>query len=104
MKISRREFLGATALLGGCSASPSLAPSSGRAKRVAAIQTCYYIRSHAYHIAGRFIHGYPVNGVHHQPEHRLVRMCNDQYPAHALSPELAKKKGLEISDTVAPTR
>jgi hypothetical protein len=101
MNISRREFLGGAALLAGCAASPSLAPSTGRAKRVAAIQTVYHLRSHAYHITGRFIHGYPVNGVHHQPEHRLVRMYNDQYPGNDLSRELAKKKGFEISPTVA---
>jgi hypothetical protein len=101
MNLSRREFLGAASLLAGCAASPSLAPSSGRPRRVAAIQTCYYIRSHAYHISGRFVHGYPVNGVHHQPEHRLVRMYNDQYPGNDLSRDLAKKKGFEISNTVA---
>jgi len=103
--ITRRAFLAggsaaAAALATGCASAP--APSSHPpTKRVAAINTVYYMRSHAYHIAGRFIHGYPMNGVHHQPDWKLVRMFNDQYPANDLSRDLAKKKGFEISATVA---
>jgi hypothetical protein len=68
---------------------------------VAAINTVYHIRSHAYHIAGRFVYGYPLLGVHHQPEWKLVRMYNDQYPPNDLSRELAARKGFEISKSVS---
>ena len=40
--------------------------------RVAAINTVYRFRSHAYHIAGRFINGYSREGVHHQPPFKLA--------------------------------
>ena len=102
--ISRREFLATTlpaVALAKAGAVPAFAAAPRRVKRVAAINTAYYLRSHAYHIAGRFIHGYPVNGVHHQPEWKLVRMYNDQYPANDLSRDLARQKGFEISKTVA---
>jgi hypothetical protein len=94
--ISRREFLATSAM-----AAPALAAPPGRLKRVAAIQTCYYLRSHAYHISGRFIHGYPVGGIHHQPSFKIARMYNDQYPHNDLSRSLAPRFGFELSKTVA---
>jgi len=101
MTMTRRAFLGgaAGALAAGC-AGPAPESSRPPSKRVAAINTVYYLRSHAYHIAGRFIHGYPVNGVHHQPDWKLVRMFNDQYPANDLSRALAEKKDFEIAKTI----
>lgn len=96
MTMSRREFLAASAL-----AVPSLSLRPPRIKRVAAIQTVYHLRSHAYHITGRFIHGYPIGGVHHQPAFKVARMFNDQYPGNDLSRDLAPKFGFEISKTVA---
>jgi hypothetical protein len=94
--ISRRDFLGASAM-----AVPALAAPPRRLKRIAAIHTCYYLRSHSYHITGRFIHGYPVGGIHHQPGFRIARMYNDQYPHNDLSRGLAPRYGFEISGTVA---
>jgi hypothetical protein len=106
--LSRRGFLAgsaaaAAALVAGCEHSTSAfaGPSGPPSKRLAAIQTAYYLRSHAYHITGRFIHGFPVNGVHHQPDWKVVRMYNDQFPPNDLSRALAEKKGFEISRTVA---
>ena len=94
--LSRRGFLAgsaaaAAALVAGCEHSTSAfaGPSGPPSKRLAAIQTAYYLRSHAYHITGRFIHGYPVNGVHHQPDWKVVRMYNDQFPPNDLSRALA---------------
>jgi hypothetical protein len=94
--ISRREFLAGSAM-----AVPALASPPPRPKRVAAIHTCYYIRSHSYHITGRFIHGYPVGGIHHQPAFKIARVYNDQYPHNDLSRGLATRYGFEISSTVA---
>jgi hypothetical protein len=94
--ISRRDFLATTAL-----ALPAYASASPRVKRIAAIQTVYHLRSHAYHITGRFIHGYPVGGIHHQPPFKLVRMYNDQYNSNDLSRGLAPKYGFELSKSVA---
>src|SRR5262245_4333139 len=92
--IDRRRFL--DALLGGVTLAgigmtrasaeplPKLAPGA-RLPRVAAINSIYRLRSHAYHIAGRFIFGYTRNGFHHQPPFQLVRMFNHQYPPDDLS-------------------
>jgi len=96
MILSRRDFLGAGAAVLGSAMMPPF-----RGKRIASINTAYYLRSHAYHIAGRFIHGYPIHGVHHQPEWTIARMFNDQYPGNDLSRGLASKFGFEISKTVA---
>ncbi len=103
---SRRKFLG---LLAASAVMPAAirrrpvaaAVPAGPIKRVAAINTVCHIRSHAYPIAGRFIFGYPIDGFHHQPEFKLVRMYNDQYAANDLSRGLAAKHGFEISKTVA---
>ena len=74
--LTRRKFLGASSavMLGGSwlSAQEAASPKSPatdpvRRPRVAAINSIYRLRSHAYHIAGRFIHGYTRNGFHHQP-------------------------------------
>ncbi|MGD9647055.1 MAG: hypothetical protein AB7U73_15195 [Pirellulales bacterium] len=118
---SRRQFLAsqATALAAGALAAtrtsarpargadpagtsnatpPAAAPA---VKRIAAVNTVYRIRSHAYHIAGRFIFGYDREGFHHQPPFKLVRMYNDQFPDGDLSRDLAAEHGFEIAPTVA---
>ena len=69
--------------------------------RVAAINSIYRLRSHAYHIAGRFIHGYTINGLHHQPPFQVVRMFDHQQPADDLGPEVCKKHGIELCSSVA---
>lgn len=75
--------------------------SKPKLPRVAAINSIYRLRSHAYHIAGRFIHGYTINGLHHQPPFRLVRMFDHQQPADDLGPEVCKKHGIELCSSVA---
>lgn len=72
-----------------------------RLPRVAAINSVYRLRSHAYHIAGRFIHGYTINGLHHQPPFRLVRMFNHQQPPDDLGPEVCRQHGIELCSSVA---
>ena len=103
---SRRNFLVAGSTLAAASwLSPhlghTLAADDTPLPRVAAINTIYRLRSHAYHIAGRFIHGYSREGKHHQPPFKLVRMYNDQYPESDTSRDLAKQKGFEIANSVA---
>jgi hypothetical protein len=70
-------------------------------RRIAAVNTVYRKLSHAYHICGRFLHGYLKDGFHHQPPFRLVRMYNDQHPANDLSRGLAERHGFELSRAVA---
>lgn len=110
MKANRREFLD-TALAGaalgmaaGFPLTTALAdppPKNGVLPRVAAINSIYRLRSHAYHIAGRFIYGYTREGVPHQPPFKLVRMYDDQTPADDLGPAVCAKHNIELTRTVA---
>jgi len=75
--------------------------ADGELPRVAAINSIYRLRSHAYHIAGRFIHGYTIHGKHHQPPFKLVRMYNHQSPPDDLGPDVCRKHGIELCQSVA---
>lgn len=122
----RRRFLrflrassGAAALCSGAAAANMLANPFGasfdvraanaaeaaakKPLRVAAINSIYRLRSHAYHICGRVIHGFQRNGFHHQPALKLVRMYNDQYPDDDLGREYGKRYGVEVCDSVEQT-
>ncbi len=94
--VTRRSFLAAGAALATATA---LGARPQAVRRLASINSVYWVRSHAYHIAGRFIHGYGIQGFHHQPAFKVARMFNDQYPANDLSRDLAKKKGIELTKT-----
>ncbi|MBI3463558.1 MAG: hypothetical protein HY000_10945 [Planctomycetes bacterium] len=111
-QLSRRDFLDAAVattaagmLASGLAETAAFAqPAECRSDelpRVAAINSIYRLRSHAYHIAGRFIHGYSREGVHHQPPFKLVRMYNDQYPADDLGRAVCKQHGIELCRTPA---
>ncbi|HEV3004524.1 MAG TPA: hypothetical protein VGX78_08675 [Pirellulales bacterium] len=113
MPCSRRDFLSSASLGALASiatpilpapadepAEPNAAPAK-ELPRVTAINSVYRYKSHAYHIAGRFIHGYQREGVHHQPPFRLTRMYNDQYPKDDLGREVCRRHGVELSKTVA---
>ena len=109
---SRRQFLTSSSLglsgLGILSAfgnddSPkNKSSSAGRTgrPRVAAINSVYRLRSHAYHIAGRFIHGYTRNGFHHQPPFDLVRMFNHQHPENDLGPRVCQIHDIELCSSI----
>lgn len=103
--LTRRGFLGASsaALVGGTLAMADDVPAtkgSVRKPRVAAINSIYRLRSHAYHIAGRFIYGYTRNGFHHQPPFELVRMWNHQQPKDDLGPLVCKTHKIELTKTI----
>src|SRR6187200_2988307 len=57
-----------------------------RPLRVAAINSIFRLRSHAYHIVGRMVFGFQKDGLHHQPSLQVVRMYDDQAPADDLGP------------------
>jgi hypothetical protein len=78
-------------------AAPPARPK--RTLRVAAINSIFRLRSHAYHIVGRLVHGYPVDGFHHQPDVRVVRMFNDQSPADDLSDGFCRDHGIRLCKT-----
>lgn len=63
-------------------------------KRVAVITTTYGYLSHAYHIAGRLIHGYQKNGQHHFPNIEIASMHVEQIGPKDLSVNICKQHGI----------
>jgi hypothetical protein len=116
---TRRHFLemtGATvgmAGLGGASPSGLLAaaetatqPDSGARPKVAALASVYYYLSHAYHIVGRFLDGFPVYDgrpeVLHRPPFEIASLFIEQATAETdLGRAKAHRHGVRLSPTIA---
>ncbi len=105
-RASRRDFLTSVAAGLSCAASglPALAaPAAQRPKRLAVVTTEWRSHSHAWHMAERFLNGYPVKGRWHRPPLEVVSACVDQTPQKDLSRDRAKEFGFTIYPTVAET-
>ena len=76
-----------------------LPDDASRAKklRLAAINSIFRLRSHAYHIVGRMVYGFQKDGFHHQPNVQVVRMFNDQTPKDDLSRGFCNRHGIELA-------
>jgi hypothetical protein len=59
--------------------------------------------SHAYHIAGRFIRGYPRESQFHVPKHFVRSMYVDQIPDNDLSREEAQIYDVKLAKTIDET-
>src|SRR5262245_2019151 len=111
--LSRRMFLGTAAAtsfaagLEGDFAGPASARSAlgqdlpitaapRKPLRLAAINSIFRLRSHAYHIVGRMVYGFQKDGLHHQPNVQVVRMFNDQSPPDDLSQGFCQRHGIEL--------
>src|ERR1043166_1847381 len=70
-------------------------------RRLAVVTTTYYYLSHAYHICGRFLHGYLRDGSMHYPDFGIVGMHVEQTGAGDLSASLAKTPGFTLYPNVA---
>src|SRR5262245_7037051 len=92
-RLTRRKFLASAAALtltGAAAegatekaASPhTRPPRPDRADRkpLAVLTTVYRPMSHAYHIAGRFLHGYSLQGEFHVPRQHVSSLYVDQRP------------------------
>src|SRR5216683_4807681 len=106
LRCSRRKFLASAAALTLAGGVPSGArtqdkppaddkpsfvrPDTKGRKPLAVVTTVYRPLSHSYHIAGRFLYGYPRNGEQHVPKHYVHSLCVDQTPDNDLSKELAR--------------
>lgn len=109
---SRREFLRQTAALLGAGAFHQLAGQeipfrtrpprldTANRKPLAVLTTVYRPMSHSYHIAGRFIFGYPLQGKFHVPEHYVHTMYVDQFRANDLARELAKEHNIRLCRSI----
>src|SRR5579885_3428584 len=113
LRCSRRKFLASAAALtlaGGVSAGgepnvlsrtrPALPGPDGR-KPLAVVCTVYRPLSHAYHIAGRFLYGYPRGGQLHVPSHYVHSLYVDQTPDNDLSREAGRECGVRVTRSVA---
>lgn len=65
-------------------------------KRLAVVTTAYHYLSHAYHICGRFLHGYLRQGRMHYPDFAIAGMYVEQQKADDLSQDVAKRFGISI--------
>jgi hypothetical protein len=72
----------------------------GRAP-IAVIATVYRPLSDAYHLVGRFLHGYTRDGRHHVPKQYVASLYVDQTPDNDLSREISKDHGIRSARTIA---
>ena len=100
---TRREFLKqvATGVIAAPWVVPAFAREPARRKRLAIVTTEWRFYSHAWHMAERFLVGYPSGGGWHRPPLDVVSACVDQFPEGDLSRQRAKEFGLTIYPTVA---
>src|SRR5262249_4754218 len=98
--ISRRTFLSVAgaAVLSGAGTRGQLPANR---KKLAVVTTVWTYRSHAWHMAERFLHGYPVGGKWHHPPFEVVSAFVDQTPEGDLSAGRAKEFGFKIYPTIA---
>ena len=99
--LTRRSFLAATGagLLGRSLSFGDDKPAAR--KRLAVVTTLWNYRSHAWHMAERFLHGYPLNGRWHRPAIDVVSAYVDQTPDGDLSRQRAKEFGFTIYPSIA---
>jgi hypothetical protein len=117
-RLSRRKFLAQAAALTVSSGVPAAGAANstelstnyrtrppklsrdGR-KPIAAICSVYRPMSHAYHIAGRFIHGYFRNGRFHTPGQYVHSLYVDQFPTNDLAREIAREVDIPLASNIA---
>lgn len=100
--LNRRSFLTTTGgLTLSALASPAFAQTENQRKRLAVITTSWRYRTHAWHMAERFLAGYPLRGRWHKPGLDVVSAYVDQRPDDDLSPGRAKEFGFTVYPTVA---
>jgi hypothetical protein len=113
LAFSRRHFLqGLAGFAAGCSlpsylmsadlprSQPPPRPDKPP-KKLAVVTTAYHYLSHAYHICGRFLHGYLRDGRMHYPDFGIAGMHVEQVGDNDLSRELSRKHGFTLYQDVA---
>jgi hypothetical protein len=73
--------------------------SSAPRKRLAVVTTEWRYHSHAWHMAERFLVGYPINGHWHRPPFDVVAAYVDQFPEN----DLSRKRSAEFQFPIYPT-
>ena len=72
-----------------------------RRKRMAIVTTEWRYHCHAWHMAERFLVGYPTQGRWHEPKLEVVSAYIDQFPEKDLSRQRSEEFGFPIYDSVA---
>jgi hypothetical protein len=99
---TRRAFIGTVGTgLAGATAAFATERSSGQRKRMAVVTTEWRYRSHAWHMAERFLVGYPIHGHWHHPPFDVVAAYVDQFPKNDLSRKRSAEFGFPIFPSVA---
>jgi hypothetical protein len=96
--LSRRHFFATTAAF---TLAPTLRAADPPKKKLAVVTTVWNYHSHAWHMAERFLVGYPVHGRWHQPPFQVVSAYVDQKGADDLSADRAKEFGFTVYPTIA---
>lgn len=104
--LTRRTFLetiGAGFVGAAITKDASADESVGRRKKLAVVTTEWRYKSHAWHMAERFLVGYPKHGRWHRPPLDVVAAYVDQKPDGDLSQKRADEFGFKIYPTIAET-
>lgn len=80
---------------------PMVRAAGADRKRLAVVTTEWRYRSHAWHMAERFLVGYPKHGNWHRPPFDVVAAYVDQHPDGDLSRKRAEEFGFPIYSTIA---
>ncbi len=102
--LKRRTFLGS--FTAGMTVLPYALAAPFRKderRRLAVVTTEWRYHSHAWHMAERFLVGYPVNGRWHRPPLDVVAAYVDQKPENDLSRSRSEEFGFPIYPTIAET-
>ena len=102
--VNRRAFLASVG--SGLIAVPlarSAESAAGTRKKLAVVTTEWRYHSHAWHMAERFLVGYPVNGHWHRPPFDIVGAYVDQTPKNDLSRKRSAEFGFPIYPSIAET-
>jgi len=96
---TRREFLGTAAAAAGLALG---AAEEKPRPRLAVIATAYHYLSHAYHIVGRFLDGFPLHDGQalHRPDFAIASLFIEQTPANDLGREKARRHGVRLAPNV----
>jgi len=104
---TRRNFLNTVgAGIAGASVLPAAVAMAGdnppaKKKKMAVITTVWHYRSHSWHMAERFMHGYPLRGEWHDPPFEVVSAYVDQVGENDLSRDRSERYGFKIYPTIA---
>lgn len=100
--LTRRGFLGTVGAAAVLHSSGSAAEhAAGNRKKLAVVTTEWRYHSHAWHMAERFLVGYPNRGHWHQPPLDVVAAYVDQKPDNDLSVSRSKEFGFPIYPSIA---